>query len=61
MPLPRWKRLTDEWQLAYRIHRDRSQADLEREIISQHGQHVALHILSSKQEVQEFLDGVTAR
>ncbi len=60
-PYPRWKRLTDEWQLAYRIHRDRSQADLEREIISQHGQHVALHVLSSNQEVQDFLDGVAAR
>jgi adenylate kinase family enzyme len=60
-PYPRWKRLADEWQLAYRIHRDRSQAELEREIISRHGQHTALHVLSSKHQVQDFLAGVAAR
>ena len=57
----RWSRLRDEWRLAVRIWREnRSQPELEREIISQHGQHVALHVLSSKQAVREFLDRLGA-
>lgn len=55
----RWLRLRDEWRLALRIWRkNRSQPEREREIISRHGPHVALHVLSSKREVKEFLDGL---
>ena len=57
----RSRRLRDEWRLAVRIWRkNRSQPAREREIISQHGQHVALHVLSSKRAVREFLDGLDA-
>ncbi len=54
----RWSRLRDEWRLALRIWRkNRSQPELERTIISQHGQHVAVHELRSKREVNDFLNG----
>jgi adenylate kinase family enzyme len=50
-------RLRDEWGLAVRIWRkDRSQPERERQIIAQHGSHVALHVLGSKRAVKEFLD-----
>lgn len=56
-----WTRLRDEWLLTIRIWRQRrSQPEREREIISQHGQHVALHVLRSKRAVREFLDGLRA-
>ena len=56
-----WMRLRDEWRLAVRIWRKEcSQPEREHEIISQHGQHVALHVLTSKRAVQEFLDGLDA-
>jgi adenylate kinase family enzyme len=56
-----WLRLRDEWRLAVIICRKgRSEPAREREIISQHGKHVALHVLRSKQEVREFLDGLDA-
>jgi hypothetical protein len=56
-----WLRLRDEWRLAVRIWRKRrSEPEREREIISQHGQHVALHVLRSKRAVREFLDGLDA-
>ncbi len=56
-----WQRLRDEWRLAVRISRKRrSEPEREHEIISQHGQHVALHVLRSKQAVSEFLDGLDA-
>ena len=56
-----WMRLRDEWRLGVRIWRkERSQPELEQEIISQHGQHVALHVLTSKRAVQEFLHGLDA-
>jgi adenylate kinase family enzyme len=52
-----WLRLRDEWRLAVRIRRDsRSQPELEREIISQRGQHVDLHVLTSRRAVREFVD-----
>ena len=55
----RWRRWRDEWRLALRIWREnRSQPEIEREIISQHGQHVALHVLRSKRAVSELLDRV---
>jgi adenylate kinase family enzyme len=51
-----WRRLRDEWQLAVVIWRNRrSEPASEREIISQRGKHVALHVLRSKREVREFL------
>lgn len=54
-----WQRLCDEWRLAVRIwRRRRSEPEREREIISQHGQHVALHVLRSKRAVADFLDGL---
>src|SRR3546814_15399217 len=41
-------RLLDEWRLAVRVWRkDRSEPEREREIISQHGSHVARHVLRS--------------
>jgi len=58
---PAWLRLRDEWRLAVRVGRkDRSEPEREREIISQHGQHVALHVLRSKRAVADFLDGLDA-
>jgi len=57
----RWLRLRDEWRLAVRVGRkDRSEPERERAIISQHGQHVALHVLRSKRAVADFLDGLDA-
>ncbi len=57
----RWHRLRDEWRLAVRVWREnRGQPDQEREMISQHGNHVALHVLRSKREVQALLDGLDA-
>jgi adenylate kinase family enzyme len=59
-PYTRWSRLRDEWGLAVRIWREnRGQPDLEREIISQHGSHVTLHVLASKREVARFLGSVS--
>jgi adenylate kinase family enzyme len=56
-----WLRLRDEWRLAVRIWRERrSEPEREHEIISRHGQHVALHVLRSKRAVREFLDGMDA-
>jgi adenylate kinase family enzyme len=56
----RWTRLWDEWRLAARLWRkeDRAQPALEREVISRHGQHVALHVLESPRAVRDFLDRV---
>lgn len=52
----RWLRLREEWQLAVRVWRRRnSEPDGEREVISRHGRHVALHVLRSKREVRDFL------
>ncbi len=57
----RWQRLRDEWRLAVRIWREnRTQPELEREIISHHGSHVALHVLSSTREVRQLLAVVDA-
>ncbi len=52
-----WRRLRDEWPLAVRIWRNcRSEPEREHQIISQHGQHAALHVLRSKRAASEFLD-----
>lgn len=56
-----WLRLRDEWRLAVRIWRKRrSEPEREHEIISQHGQHVALHVLRTRRAVRDFLDGLGA-
>jgi adenylate kinase family enzyme len=56
---PFWRRLRDEWRLAVVIWRNRrSEPERELEIISQHGQHVALHAIGSKRAAREFLDGL---
>ena len=56
-----WARLRDEWRLAGRIWRKRrSEPEREREVIAQHGQHVAVHVLRSKRAVSDFLDGLDA-
>ena len=52
-----WRRLRDEWPVAARVWRRRhSEPEREHDIISQHGQHAALHVLRSKREGREFLD-----
>jgi adenylate kinase family enzyme len=54
-----WRRLRDEWQIAVVIWRKRrSEPEREHDIISQHGQHAALHVLRSKRAAREFLDGL---
>ena len=58
---PAWRRLRDEWREAARIWRKRrSQPERERQIIVQHGQHVTVHVLTSKRAVSAFLDGLDA-
>jgi adenylate kinase family enzyme len=50
------RRLRDEWRLVGVNWRDRSkEPEREREIISEHGQHTALHVLSSKRATRAFL------
>jgi adenylate kinase family enzyme len=51
-----WQQLRDEWRAVWRIWRGR-RSDRERDlgIVSQHGQHAALHVLRSKREVRQFL------
>jgi len=50
------RRLRDEWRLAGAIWRQRhKELERERVIISEHGQHVALYTLSSKQATRAFL------
>ena len=53
-----WRRLHDEWREAGRIWKERrSQPEREHEIISRHGQHAALYVLTSKRAARDFLDG----
>ena len=53
-----WRRLRDEWSLAWRIWRDRrSERERELRILSQHGTRVPLHVLRSKRAVRTFLGG----
>jgi adenylate kinase family enzyme len=50
------RRLRDEWRLAWLIWRSRTnEPERERVIIAEHGQHVALHALSSRQAARAFL------
>lgn len=54
-----WARLRDEWRLAGRIwRRRRVEPEREREVISRYRQDVAVYVLSSTQEINDFLDGV---
>jgi hypothetical protein len=53
------RRLLDEWRLVGVIWRHRrSEPEQERAIVSQHGQHAALHVLGSKRAAREFLSGL---
>ena len=53
--------MRDEWHLAGRIWRKRhSEPKREREIASQYGHHVAVHVLRSPRAVRDFLDRVDA-
>jgi adenylate kinase family enzyme len=54
------RRLRDEWGIVGRVWRDRrSEPERARAIVSQHGSHTALHVLRSKQEMKEFLNGLS--
>lgn len=54
-----WRRLRDEWGVAWRVFRKRRwEPELELQIIAKHGQHAAFHVLSSKAEVTDFLNRV---
>jgi adenylate kinase family enzyme len=54
-----WRRLRDEWRLAWRIWRvRRSERERELAILSQHGKRVSLHVLRSRRAVRGFLDGL---
>jgi adenylate kinase family enzyme len=56
-----WARLRDEWRLAGRVWRKRhSEPQREREVVSQYGQHVAVHVLTSREAVRDFLENVVA-
>lgn len=51
-----WRRLRDEWTLIFRIWRvRRTERDLEFRILSQHGDHVTLHVVRSKRSARDFL------
>ena len=54
-----WRRLRDEWRIVWRVWR-RRRSDRERElaIVSQYGQHVALHVLRSKKATRQLLDSL---
>jgi hypothetical protein len=46
-----------EWSLVWRIWRDRrSERELELGILSRHGSHMALYVLSSERHVRDFLN-----
>jgi adenylate kinase family enzyme len=50
------RRLRDEWRLVAVIWRNRrAEPEQARAIISQHGQHAALHVLRSKRAARKFL------
>lgn len=56
-----WRRLRDEWSLAWRIwktHGLEVQRDLA--LLSRCREEVAVHVLRSKRELREFLDGLGA-
>jgi adenylate kinase family enzyme len=50
------RRLFDEWRLVGVVWRVRhSEPEGDRAIVSEHGQHVALHVLGSKQAAEDFI------
>jgi adenylate kinase family enzyme len=54
-----WRRLRDEWSLAWRIWRvHRSERERELEILSRHANHVALCVLPSKSAARDFLSAM---
>lgn len=54
-----WRRLRDEWGVAWRVTRKRRwEPQLERTIIAEHGQHTSVHVLASKDQANDFLDRV---
>jgi adenylate kinase family enzyme len=51
------RRLSAEWSLVWRIWRNRkSERELELEILSRHGSHMALYVLRSEHDVRDFLN-----
>ena len=56
----RLRRLRDEWWIVGRVWRGRrSEPEQARALVAEHGSHTALHVLRSKEDVQEFLDGLS--
>ena len=54
-----WRRLRDEWCLAWRICRPRgSERERDLGILSQHRDQVAVHVLRSRRSAREFLYGL---
>ena len=52
-----WRRLRDEWSLAWRIWRDhRTERERELRILSEQGSHVALYVLRSRRGARAFLN-----
>jgi len=53
------QRLRDEWGIIWKVWRGRhSERERELAIVSQHGQHVDLHVLRSPTAIDEFLEGL---
>jgi adenylate kinase family enzyme len=53
------RRLRDEWGIALSVWRGRrSEPQRARAIVAEHGPHATLHVLRSRQQVQEFLERV---
>jgi adenylate kinase family enzyme len=53
------RRLRDEWGLVVAVCRHRrSEPEQARAIIAKYGPHAAVHVLRSKREAKEFLDGL---
>ncbi|HET6963956.1 MAG TPA: hypothetical protein VFH58_04230 [Acidimicrobiales bacterium] len=51
------QRLRDEWGIVWRVWRGRSsERERELKVVSQHGQHVNLHVLRAKRSIHEFLE-----
>jgi adenylate kinase family enzyme len=56
------RRLRDEWRLIWVVwHHRRSENEHARAIISQHGKHVTLCVISSKRQAHEFLGALPQR
>ena len=57
-----WRRLRDEWGIAGRDWRRRhSDPERARAMLSEHGSHAAMHVLSSKREAKDFLSDLAAQ